>query len=241
LGRFHRGAYIADGGYEHRVTARCLEEDLGAPEEGELESLSGHEIIRALRHKHERDPTPTDTVGPAAGAMTLGVLRYGNDHRGATWFDSRAGVLWLCAYRVHRSGMPDDAFPYFDGLRRARRIFPTDADRERALRDQAIRLVESIPEEAQRLVGEAATRQGEECAGMLGPVPVCLVVIEIEGIRELHIAVDIRRADPNMLAAVLVGLCPNPDEFGAWRPTTALPTRPLDRTCEIGYSCLLQG
>lgn len=240
MGAFDRGSYVADGGYDLRVTERCLGEDLGTDPSAPLSELAKHEIIRALCHKHEHDPTPPDTVGPTAGDLTLGVLRYGDDHRGSTWFDRANNALWLCAYRRHRSGEPDDAFPYFDDLRTHGRMYPTDPDRERLLRDRAARLVDAVPDEAQRLVAEASSRPGVEIHGQLGPLRVRLVVVEVDALRELHVGLAMRAADPDLLMLAMVGLCPNPDELGAWRTEMSLPTGPLDpEDVELGFSCLL--
>jgi hypothetical protein len=241
LGSFHRGSYVADGDYDVRVTERCRREDLGVDPDQPLEGLAEHEIVKALCHKHEHDPTPPDTVGPVAGELSLGVLRYGHDHRGATWFDRpNEAALWLCAYRFHRSGQDDDAFPYFEELRDADRIYPTNADRVRLFHDPAVRLVDAIPTDAERLVQEASARAGTEVRGKLGPLAVRLVVTEVDELRELHAAISMRGSDPDLLTLALVGLCPEPDELGDWRPVAELPTGPLDPvSVELGYSCLL--
>jgi hypothetical protein len=240
LGEFDRGSYVADGGYDIRVSERCLREDLGSDPGKPLERLAKHEIIKALCGKHEVDPTPPDTVGPTAGNMTLGVLRYGDDHRGATWIDTSNNALWLCAYGLHHSGQPNDAFPYFDELRAAGRIYPTNADREALLRDRALRLVDAIPEQAQQFVELARSQPGVEISRQLGPLRVRVMVTEADGIFELHVAIAMRDADPNLLTLALVGLCPEPDEFGAWREVGVMPSGPLDPVMvELGYSCLL--
>lgn len=119
-------------------------------------------------------------------------------------------------------------------------MYPTDADRERLLRDRAARLVDAIPDGAQRLVAEASSRPGVEIHGQLGPLRVRLIVVEVDALRELHVALAMRAADPDLLMLALVGLCPNPGELGAWRTEMSLPTGPLDpEAVELGFSCLL--
>jgi hypothetical protein len=80
--------------------------------------------------KRETTPVGAKTVGPAAGDRSLHHLGIGNDHRGVTWWDAAAQVVWLCAYGLHRSGEPDDAFHYFDQLLDSGSIYPTPADYE---------------------------------------------------------------------------------------------------------------
>ena len=116
MGTFDRGSYLAIAGCDIRVTSRCLAEDLGRDDASPLEGLAGLPIIRGLCGKHDRDPSFVDTVGPAAGARTLGTLQYGNGHRGAVWLDRPNNGFWLCAHRLHRSGTADDAFPFFMSL-----------------------------------------------------------------------------------------------------------------------------
>lgn len=240
MGTFDRGSYVAEAGYDIRVTMRCMTDDLGAESGSPLVRLSDHEIIRALRGKHEVDPVTTDTVGPAAGMLTLGTLRYGHDHRGAVWYDPANNAFWLCAYRFHRSGTADDAFPYFEQLIRENRIYPTDEDRVLLYRDRAERLIDAIPEEATRLREMAAADTGQEVRGQLGPMNVRLVIVEVSGLRELHVAVSMRSGDYNLLQLVLVALCPETDVWAAWRPETDFPAGPLDGAAvELAYSCLL--
>lgn len=241
-GRPDRGSYLGGGEFELRVTGRCLEEDLQDAPLAPFADLLRHPIVSALRSKHSTDPTTTRTVGPAAGDDTLGRLGYGEDHRGAIWFDREHGVLWLCAaHGKHRSGAVDDAFPYFDKLIAERRIYPTADDYEALNRDRAARLIDAIPSDAQELVARARSAPGVELTGSVGPVRVRLVVERVEGVAdELFLAVSMRHGDDAWLAAVLVAFRPDTDDFGAWRNESRLPTTELDgREPELGYSTVL--
>ena len=170
----------------------------------------------------------------------MGVLRYGDDHRGATWLDRPNNALWLCAYRLHRSGEPDDSFAYFDLLINEGRIYPTESDRVWLIRDRAERLVEAIPQEADRFRNQLEAAPGTELVGSIGGVPLRGVVVEILGIRELHVAISMRGANVNLMLAILAALRPLGGELGDWRPELELPTSGLDeRQVEIAYSCLL--
>lgn len=241
-GRPDRGSYLGGAVYELRVTGRCLTEDLDEGTAPSFADLLRHPIVSALRNKHADDPTTTRTVGPAAGDDSLGRLGYGDDHRGAIWFDRRHDVLWLCAaHDKHRSGSPDDAFPYFDRLITEGRIRPTPGDYEALERDRAARIVDAIPDDAQRFVAEARAAPGTELTRSVGPVRVRLVIQRVEGVAdELFVAISMRHGDDAWLAAVLVGFRPDVDDMGVWRNETRLPTTELDgREPELAYSTVL--
>ena len=241
-GRPDRGSFLGAADYELRVTARCCTEDLHEAEATTFADLVGQPIVAAFRNKHHADPTTTRTVGPAAGARTLGRLGTGDDYRGAIWFDREHDVLWLCAaHGRHRSGQTDDAFPYFDDLIGADRIYPTPGDYEALEQDRAARLVDAIPDDAQALLERARTTLGVELSGQVGPVRVRLVVVRVEEVAdELFVAVSMRHGDDLWLAAVLVGFRPDTDDFDVWRNEMALPTGALDRQePELGFSTVL--
>lgn len=241
-GRPDRGSFLGPAGYELRVTARCCTEDLHESEGTTFADLGAHPIVAALRNKHHADPATTKTIGPAAGARTLGRLGIGDDHRGAVWFDREHGVLWLCAaHDRHRSGAADDAFPYFGALIAAGRIYPTADDYEALEQDRAARLVDAIPGDAQALLERARAAPGVELTGQVGPVRVRLVVVRVEDVAdELFVAISMRHGDDLWLTAVLVGFRPDTDDFDVWRSEMELPTGELDRQePELGYSTVL--
>lgn len=241
-GRPDRGSFLGAADYELRVTARCCTEDLHERAGAPFAELAGHPIVAAFRNKHHNDPTTTKTVGPAAGALTLGRLGTGDDDRGAIWFDREHGVLWLCAaHGRHRSGQADDSFPYFGSLMAADRMYPTGDDYEALERDRSDRLAEAIPGDAQALLERARAAPGVELTGQVGPVRVRLVVVRVEDVAdELFAAISMRHGDDAWLAAVLFGFRPGTDDFGVWRNEIALPTGELDRQePELGYSTVL--
>ncbi|HYK95427.1 MAG TPA: hypothetical protein VE011_06135 [Candidatus Dormibacteraeota bacterium] len=240
LGDFNRRSFVAAAGYDIRVTARCMVEDLAADPTGQLEDIAKHPIIRGLCGKHDLDPSFVDSVGPAAGEETLGVLQFGDDHRGAVWHDKRNNAFWLCAYRWHRSGTPDDAFPYFERLLADDRIYPDDLDRIMLYRDRAERLIDAIPQDGGRLRMSALASPSREISGSIGPFPARVVVVEVDGLHELYVALKIVPFDVNQLDAVLLALCPSADVWQAWRPVVELPTGRVDvARGELAYSCLL--
>src|SRR5581483_1459751 len=102
------GSYLCDD-YELRITQRCLRDDLGMPPNATFGDALAHPVVQAFRNQRRQSPVGTKTIGPAAAANTIYRLGHTDDHRGATWHDEANRVVWLCAYRRHRSGEPADA------------------------------------------------------------------------------------------------------------------------------------
>jgi hypothetical protein len=137
--------------YELRVTRRCLEEDLGRDPDSDFAELldkATPEIVTALVKKRCDSPMDRSEIAPLSSGRTVYRLAFGDDHRGGTWHDERFGVVWLLAYRLHRSGKPDDAFPYIKGLDEAGRLLPTEADYKALFDDHGHRAAMVAPEEA---------------------------------------------------------------------------------------------
>jgi hypothetical protein len=227
-GQCHRRSYLCHAGHELRVTERCAVADLDASAETTFEELLRHPIVRALRNERHTAVHGTTTVGPAAGEDTLWVLRHGNDHRGATWFDGAESVVWLCAYGRHRSGEPDDAFQQFAALLRAGAIRPTAADRQALAEDRAERFAAVVENEAQELLAAARACPGREERRVIGTTqPVGLVVHVVEMLEETFVAVYGDTTAVAQLQLLLVALYPD-RAFEEWRPEPRLPTRDLD-------------
>ena len=107
VGRAVAGAYICKG-WELRVTARCLDEDLNADEATNFESIQGLEIIKAFVKDRATETIASKQIRPLSSGQEVWRLGYGHDHRGATFYDEDEGVIWLVAYGRHRSGATDD-------------------------------------------------------------------------------------------------------------------------------------
>lgn len=219
---------LCQAGHELRVTARCLHADLGADSTATFESLLRHEIVKAFRRRRHDAVYGTSTVGPACGSDTLWVLRYGHHHRGATWFDGDQNIVWLCAYARHRSGDPNDAFPYFEELRAAELVRPTAADYEALFTDRAERFSAVVEAEAQALLAAARLEPGTEQRRVIGTTrPVGVVVHIVETLEETYVAVLGDTTGPTELQLLLVALFPD-RPFDHWRQERRLPTRDLD-------------
>lgn len=173
-GELHGGGCLLEE-YELRITRRCLLHDLHLGEEASFDSALEQPIVEAFRAKRAQVPRSGKTVGPEAGADTLYHLGAGDDHRGATWFDTDERVVWLCAYGLHRSGEPDDAFQLFAELIRSGAIYPTVPDYKRLLVEREARFVELAPEQALKGRGNALERPGQTIDVRMGhPLGRCI-------------------------------------------------------------------
>ena len=178
--------------YELRVTARCVVEDLSQPSTTPFEDLlQRDEIVKALVNKRRDEPTDTDPVTGLTCARTVYKLRYGNDHRGATWHDKDNGVVWLLAYGWHRVHDPNDAFRKFVRLDAEERLLPTAADYNALLDDRDRRVARVAHGQAQDLLREAESNLGQEQRGIIGDCAHVGVVIEVvETLSEIEVIFD---------------------------------------------------
>jgi len=234
--RYHRGSCVCER-YELRITRRCLTSDLGFDATATFEDCRSHPIVRALEHQRSAEPAGTRTVGPTAGDRTVYRLGLGHDHRGATWYDPEENVIWLCAYGPHRSGEPDDAFPYFHELIEAGVLLPTEEDYAALFEDRDYRFAETVHDDAQRLLALARSTPGIEQLGKLGGEETTGVLVEVvDTLEETYVAFSIERMDSERLIVILAALYVDA-EFSDWELAASLPTRPL-RQYEVCYRIL---
>jgi hypothetical protein len=228
VGDCHKRSFLCRAGHELRITERCVIDDLGFARNAEFHSLLAHEIVRAFRNQRHTVVVGTDTVGPAAGADTIWVLRHTHHHRGETWFDTAENVVWLCGYERHRSGEAGDAFQRFPELIAAGVMRPTVADYEALRDDRAERFAFVVADEAQQLLAAARARPGVEERRVIGTTqPVGLLVHLVETLEETFVAVFGDTTDLAQLQLLLLALYPE-RAFEEWRAEQRLPTRALN-------------
>lgn len=230
----HRGGFF-HGNWELRITQRCLSEDLEVDLRTPFDALVKHEIVKALISDRASTPEGGKTVGPYAGDKTLYRLAYGDDHRGATWYDREHDVVWLCAYHgQHRSGDPDDAFPYFDRLIAEKRIKPVEEDYVALLEERAEWFVDLAPDQAQALLATAREKPGKEQSGVIGGEADVGVVVEVvETLSETYVAFFIEQVGYERFVFLLAAFYPDA-HFTDWIESEGLPTRSL-RDGEVCY------
>lgn len=234
--RYHRGSCLC-GAYELRITRRCLTDDLNLDSTTDFSVALSHPIVHAFENQRSTSPAGGKTVGPVAGEHTIYRLAYGHDHRGATWFDEPERVVWLCAYRLHRSGSPDDAFPYFHELIRSGEILPTADDYEALFLDRDRRFVETMSLDAQALLARARSNPGVEQVGLIGGEETTGVIVEVvETLEETHVAFTLTVVDYRRIVLLLAAFYPDAT-FKDWELVVILPTRSL-RENEMCYRIL---
>jgi hypothetical protein len=146
-------------------------------------------------------------------------------------------VVWLCAYGLHRSGEADDAFPYFHELTEKGILLPTESDYAALFADRAQRFVESIYDDAQRLLAQARSAPGVEQTGTLGGEKAAGVLVEVvETLEETYVAFSLEGIDFERILVILRAFYVEA-EFLDWEPAAELPTRPL-RQNEFCYRIL---
>lgn len=235
IGRYHRSAHIGPS-YELRITQRCLTDDLNErvdvsdPDNAPaIEALTRrHEIVDAFVTERSANPEGGRGVGRGRTARPITRLGRGNDHRGATWHDEDAKVVWLCASGRHRSGTSDDAFQHFHRLIEADIIYPTEEDYLLLEHERSRRFVELLPAEAAALRTAALQQPETEVRGMIAhahEVGVVAVVVEAVG-NELFIAFPARELY-GQLVLLLVAFAPEAP-WDDWHQVDALPTRALE-------------
>lgn len=230
--RLHRGSCICEN-YELRITQRCLTSDLGVAESTTFSDWIAHPIVHAFVNQRSTNPIGTRTVGPAAGDKTIYRLGHGHDHRGATWHDDEDGVIWLCAYRLHRSGEADDAFPYFHQLIDADEMLPTEEDYNALFDDRGHRFADTIQQDAQQLLALAKAAPGVEQIGILGGEDKAGVIVEVvETLTETYVAMSGTTMTTERIVVILAAFDADAS-FGEWEWTDEFPTRQLrgDEIC----------
>ena len=139
-----------------RVTARCLEEDLGLPRDyacldAELFE-SRCEPVRKFVSMRGTDPNsgePIESLSPRTAFRSLHTGR----GRAATFYDKVHDVCWLLAWDpYHADGDPDDVYEYFGRLDSAKVLRPSKED------------VDQLVAPA---IGAALFRQAEIAGGLL--------------------------------------------------------------------------
>lgn len=196
-------------------------------------------MVAAFENQRRDNPLGTKTVGPEAGRQTVYRLGFGHDHRGATWFDDAEGVVWLCAYRLHRSGEADDAFPYFKKLIDSDQMLPQTEDYEAVYVDRGHRFVETVRDDAEQVLHEARLVPGTEVRATIGGEENVGVLVEVvETLEELYLAFSLRNADSEKIVVILAAFAPR-TPFSDWELLDTFPTRDLDvQDAEICYRLL---
>lgn len=223
IGEAHRGGLICRE-WELRITGRCLTEDLGRDAGTPFGDVAGHDIVKAFVSDRFDHVEGTRDVSRLSTGRTVWVVARGHDHRGGTWFDEKNHVVWLVAYRRHRSGEDDDFFPYARELDAEGRLHPTRDDYRRLLEDRDYRFAAAVRIEAP-LVLKAAREDGVETRIMFGGLYGACVAVEVaDEIGATTVAFRVGTLPWDHVPIILQALHTTPD----WELADTMPSRDLD-------------
>ncbi len=123
-------------------------------------------------------------VSPLTSGEEVGVVRHTHHLRGATWYDAQDEIVWLCAFRRHRSGSSDDSFQYFPELDAEDRLLPEKGDLRAAYEDEGRRLIAALRIEIPELLEQARASPETEVRALLADrIPVSVEIVRGTGSR----------------------------------------------------------
>lgn len=209
--------------WELRVTRRCLQEDVGASPDADFADIVGLEIVKALVSDRTDRHDDTRTVSGIKTGVAVDVLSRGHDHRGGTVYDDNERVVWLVAYGRHRSGAPDDFFPYCRRLADDGVLLPTDADYERMFRERDRRFVEALVIEGPLILKRARETGTEQRVSLGGAHGACVAVEADEQLEAITVAFRVGTVEFDLVPVILAAI-----SVGEWEPHAHMPSRALD-------------
>lgn len=228
------GAYFCEG-WELRITGRCLIEDLNAGPATDFVEVSGLQIVGALVRERKNKIEGTRDVNGLHCGRTAWVLAHGHDHRGATIHDPEEEVVWLVAYGRHRSGQPDDFFPFCQSLDADDRLLPTPDDHERLARERDRRFVEAVRLEAPVILRDARAEPGERRHLLAGDIAAGIAIEVIPGLESITIAFKLTALDWDLVPILLAAFDPD----ASWEMAPRMPSRELEPG-EIAMTTMLE-
>lgn len=233
-GRYVGRAFIC-ADWELRAADRCVTDDLGRPSGTSLEDMHNVEIVKSFVEKRRDRDYDTGKLEPLTSGVEVWILRRGNDHRGATWHDTHEEVIWLLAYRLHRSGQADDFFPWAKQLDKDDRLLPVAADYATMFKERDERFVQALLVEVPLILHEARETPGEHRKRLGGDFFACISV-EVDdeiGGEAIYIAFKVETVDFRRVPVILAVFHPVADD---WALTSALSSRSADPD-EVVYTC----
>lgn len=188
-----------------------------------FEQLMGIEIVKGFVNDRSHRTDDTRQVHPLTCGRDVYVLARGDDHRGGTWFDDTHRVVWLLASGFHRSGSPDDFFPYCKELDRKRVLLPTKEDYEALFRDRDYRFAFTVRIEGP-LIAKRARESGKEERVMLGgEFGACVAVELADDLESITVAFQVETTEWDHVPLVLAAF-----HRGQWEDADRMPSRELE-------------
>lgn len=228
----HRGGFVC-AEWELRITRRCLKEDLGRDRDTPFENLLGQEIVKALVGERFDKTESTRQVSPLTTGRKVWVLARGDDHRGGTWYDAQNRVVWLLAYRRHRSGDDADFFPYAKELDEAGSLLPSAEDYEWLFKDRDHRFAAAVRLEAPLILKKARSHPGEHRVMLGGAYGACVAVEVADEVGATSVAFRVETVPKDYVPVILSALHPGAE----WELSASMPGRQIDND-EIAFTCV---
>jgi hypothetical protein len=182
-------------------------------------------VSRSSRHSLPAGVSATTTL---ERSLPSHLGRRSGGCRGATIIEGRPGttpddkVVWLLAYGLHRSGEPEDAFPYFKQLDLEGRLLPTLDDYAALEKDRGRRFVEQVMRVVPRLMEQAKEQpEAEQSASIGGSTQIGVAMEVVETLEEVYLRVSPLNLRPAWLEIILAAV------FGdrPWVVTDRFPNR----------------
>ena len=153
-----------------------------------VDLVNENAILRAFVERRSQLPIGQETVEGLTAKIVAYSLHSG-DYRGLTWHHEKAGVVWLLAAGFHRSGDPDDAYPYFRELGRAGRLLPTEDDIRRHMAAEQADFARVLLEEVPAIIDELRSKPGAVLTRVIGGRIAVRAVWEIDDAPMLTVAI----------------------------------------------------
>jgi len=171
-------------------------DDLGLPAEAVTESLDAltlrAPIIKRFRDLRSAHPEGQETLRGLTSKIVGFTLHSGED-RGITWHDAKYDAVWLLGAHFHRSGKPDDAYPYFRELDRKGSLLPTPDDYVALSESRRYQFAVALTTEVTQALTTARSRPGEIVHCLIGRRVRVRLLVESDadpGLTLLYLAVS---------------------------------------------------
>lgn len=184
------------------------------------------DIVKELINGRSDRTEDRNEIYPLTSGVPVWVLSRGHDHRGATFYDEDANVVWLLAYGRHRSGEAGDFFPYCTKMDEEDQLLPTEADYERMFDDRGHRFVDGLMIEAPLALKQARMNPGEHRFLLGGELGAAVAVEIADEAEATTVAFRKETLDWGQVPLVLAAF--HAEAEGAWEQIDRLPSRSLD-------------
>ncbi len=209
-----------------RVTLRCVRENLGLDlptVEVDLGSLD-HPLVAEAHRITPSTPRGQKRILSIEHPLVYRI-RQGR-WRGATWLETDAGRLWLCAGALREAGSGEDAYEHFAALHQAGRLLPDDDDRLRDALERNARIVDAAIATIPGALTSALARRGRDVTVRFGELVDARLHATASG-DEIWVAIATQVADGRFvderLRDVLFRLVFDAAEAELWEPRADWP------------------